>query len=144
MFFEIANRRHTALFNHMFQDQIASAKNCIEEIDDLIDSVKSTQKIYKVYPEIYPPSLDDMIDEFYRDARCCRRRWEIVVERLSDESSAPELDKLIGDYRSIQELALQTHKKVDDILLEFRGLQDILESLLGGDSFDSSEEWDDE
>jgi hypothetical protein len=124
------------------QKQSASA---ITGLDEITRSIKTSQTIYKESSTVYPPRLDDMISEFCRDARCCRRRWELLSARLDSQIEASECEQIIDDFRDIRQLYIQVIEKLDDILFEFQGIDDVDRALFGDSEFlDAFGEQDDD
>ena len=109
--------------------------NAMEGIDDTVRSLRQSQKIYKDCSTIYPPRLDDMISEFCRDASCCRRRWELLHKKLDTPLTDEDHERIIDDFRDIRTLYIQAIPKLDDILYEFQGIDDVDRALFGDSEF---------
>ena len=112
-------------------------KSAIEGLDDMLRSIGVSQSMYRASATIYPPRLDQMISEFRRDAKCCMRRWELLSSRF--DTAAEDLsEQIIDDFRDIRQLYIQVIKKLDDILFEFRGIDDVDRALSNNsDSLDA-------
>lgn len=116
----------------------SSAKASIHSSESFIKSLRSSQKIFKKTIVVYPPVLDDMIDEACRDIKCLIRRTEIFLNRLQkmEESGGININELsvketiIKDLEIIKSINRQCIEKTGTIIMEKKSLQEINSTLL--------------
>lgn len=119
----------------------------ISSTRSLLEELENSRFHYKETAIIYPSQLDEKVDEVCRDYLCIIRRLNIAIkelDELGDINIYKNESRLIGHIKEIGFQIQVNTKKMDNIIYEFKSIDDIDRSLLdNSDSFKDTDDLDD-